>query len=123
MNDSYFDREQTQIKHFALRSYLEVATRIIGRWKDFSFVDCCAGPWESRSTDYSDTSFGIAVKVLQESRNWLRGQGKDSQMRALLIEERTKPFKELSSFAEQATGNLVEIEARNWNFRKHVQGI
>jgi three-Cys-motif partner protein len=123
MGPDYRDREQTQIKHFALRSYLEAASRIIGLWKDFSFVDCCAGPWESRSQDYGDTSFGIAINTLRESDVWLQSRGKSSRMRALLIEERAESFQQLNAFAGQMNGERVRVEARNWDFRDHAAEI
>ena len=124
MNEEYADREQTGIKHFALRTYLEAATRIIGSaWTGFSYVDCCAGPWESRSEDYSDTSFGISVAVLRQAEQWLRNQGKKPQFRALLIEEKAEPYKRLVEFAAGATSKSVLVEARNWDFREHTTEI
>jgi three-Cys-motif partner protein len=124
MNDEYTDREQSGLKHFALRKYLEAATRIIGSsWNGFSYVDCCAGPWQSRSQDYSDTSFGISVRILNESEQWLRGRGKRAQFRALLIEEEQEPYKQLAAFSAAATGERVRVEVRNWDFREHTSEI
>jgi three-Cys-motif partner protein len=124
MNDEYTDREQTRLKHFALRKYLEPATRIIGSgWNNFSYVDCCAGPWMSRSQDFSDTSFGISVAVLRESEKWLRSHAKNTRFKALLIEEKTEPYSRLAAFAEAATGERVQVDARNWDFREHIPEI
>jgi three-Cys-motif partner protein len=124
MNDKYTDREQSGIKHFALQHYLEAATRIIGSsWNGFSYVDCCAGPWESRSLDYSDTSFGIAVKVLKEANKSLHNRGKTPHFRALLIEEKPEPFKQLATFAARAVDKDVKVEAQNWDFREHTAEI
>jgi three-Cys-motif partner protein len=123
MNDEYREREQSGIKHFVLQKYLEAATRIIGSWTDFSYVDCCAGPWESRSPNYADTSFGIAVKVLQESQQWLRGRAKNPRFRALLIEEKSEPYSRLEAFAAAATGETIQVDARNWDFTRHTSEI
>lgn len=123
MNDDYSEREQSQIKHFALRRYLEAASKIIGSWKDFSYVDCCAGPWESRSPDYRDTSFGIAVEVLKESHTWLCDHGKSPEFKALLIEENSEPYRHLSDFALNSSDRLVRVSAENWDFRKHTNEI
>jgi three-Cys-motif partner protein len=124
MNDEYSDREQTGIKHFALRKYLEAATRIIGSsWKGFSYVDCCAGPWESRSLDFSDTSFGIAVKVLKESKEWLHSQNKSPRFKALLIERSAGPYKQLAAFAESVSDGNVHVEAHHWDFRERTSEI
>lgn len=123
MEDDYSDREQSHIKHFALRRYLETASRIIGTWAGFSYVDCCAGPWESRSQDFSDTSFGIAVKVLKESHEWLRGRNKNPHFRALLIEEQSDTYRLLARFVAEAGGSPVGVKAENWDFREHTEDI
>jgi three-Cys-motif partner protein len=123
MDEDYKEREQSWLKHFALRTYLEAASRIIGSWKDFSYVDCCAGPWESRSPSYDDTSFGIAVKVLEESMQSLRDRGKQPRFRALLIEEAPAPYAKLAAFARLARKDRIVVEARNWDFREHAPDI
>jgi|ERR1039458_4222305 three-Cys-motif partner protein len=124
MNDEYTEREQSGIKHFALQHYLEAATRIIGSyWNGFSYVDCCAGPWESRSLDYSDTSFGIATRVLKESNISLRNRGKNPRFKALLIEKEPKAYNELSAFAVKANDEHLQVESRNWDFTKHTSEI
>ncbi len=124
MNDEYTDREQSRLKHFALRKYLEAATRIIGAsWDGFSYVDCCAGPWESRSPEHEDTSFGIAVKVLNEANSSLRSRGKAPKFRALLIEEKLEPFRQLSAFASRGNNEHVQVKAQNWDFRQHTSEI
>jgi three-Cys-motif partner protein len=124
MNDEYSEREQSGLKHFVLQKYLEAATRIIGSsWSGFSYIDCCAGPWESRSSDYSDTSFGIAIKVLKEANDSLRIRGKSPKFRALLIEEKSQPFKKLAAFASCANNQFVQVKAQNGDFREHTSEI
>lgn len=123
MNELYADREQSQIKHFALQKYLEAATLIIGSWNNFTYVDCCAGPWESRSEAFSDTSFGISVEILKKTHAFLRSKGKNPKFRALLIEERTAPYKELNNYALAITDDNVAVETRNWDFRKYTSEI
>lgn len=123
MEDEYSEREQSGLKHFVLRKYLEAAARIIGLWNDFSYVDCCAGPWESQSAEFSDTSFGIAVEVLKESKAWLRGQAKNPIFKALLIEEKAEPFKRLAAFADVFGDESVQVKAQHWDFREHSAEI
>jgi three-Cys-motif partner protein len=123
MDAAYADREQSWIKHFALQKYLDVATKIIGSSRNFSFVDCCAGPWESKSPSYEDTSFGIAIKMLRESRKWLKERNKLAQFKALLIEAKAEPFQKLSAFAEKTTDSEVTVRAENWDFREHIADI
>ena len=123
MDAAYVDREQSWIKHFALQRYLEVASKIIGSSRNFSFVDCCAGPWESKSPSYEDTSFGIAIKILRESRKWLKDKNNLAQFKALLIEAKAEPFQKLSAFAEETTDSEVTVRAENWDFREHIAEI
>jgi three-Cys-motif partner protein len=124
MNDEYADREQSWIKHFVLQKYLDAATRIIGtKWKGFSYVDCCAGPWESQSSDYSDTSFGIAVNALKDSNESLQKRGINPKFKALLIEKKAKPYRQLAAFAESACDGKIHVEARNQDFRKYTSEI
>lgn len=124
MNEEYTEREQLWFKHFALRKYLEAAVRIIGfSWDGFSYVDCCAGPWESRSEDYGDTSFGISVEVLKQSEEWLRSRSRNPRFRALLIEEKSEPYNQLAAFASAASNARVQVDARNWDFRQHCSEI
>ena len=65
---AYIDREQTQAKHFILRGYLqELAYKVLRGW-DIAYVDGFSGPWESKTADFSDTSFMIALGVLKEAQ-------------------------------------------------------
>ena len=67
--EAYRRREQTLIKHIILERYLDVVARhILWRWTEFVFVDGFSGPWAGRTDDYSDTSFGIALRKLREVR-------------------------------------------------------
>ena len=66
---AYVDREQTQAKHDILRGYLmELAYKVL-RHQDIAYVDGFSGPWESTTTDFSDTSFMIAIAVLKEAQH------------------------------------------------------
>jgi three-Cys-motif partner protein len=65
---AYIDREQTQAKHFILRGYLQaLAFKVLRGW-DITYVDGFSGPWESRTDDFSDTSFMIAINVLKDAQ-------------------------------------------------------
>jgi three-Cys-motif partner protein len=68
--DLYGGREQTQIKHFILRKYLERFAHIIGsRWNTITYVDCFSGPWKNQSEELQDTSFAIALEELRKAKN------------------------------------------------------
>ena len=71
---AYIDREQTQAKHFILRGYLqELAYKVLRGW-DIAYVDGFSGPWESKTADFSDTSFMIALGVLKEAQRIIHEQ-------------------------------------------------
>ncbi|HWK47946.1 MAG TPA: three-Cys-motif partner protein TcmP [Stellaceae bacterium] len=82
--NTYLDREQTQAKHFILRGYLrELAFKVLRGW-DIAYIDGFSGPWESKTDDFSDTSFMIAISVLKEAQR--------------IVEERTRSRREIKCF-------------------------
>ena len=71
----YLDREQTFFKHQVLRHYLRSWSQKLasvsrtGRAVHLWYVDCFAGPWESRTDDRSDTSVAIGKGVQKQGKN------------------------------------------------------
>lgn len=120
---SYQDREQSEIKHYAIKLYLEAAARILGSAWDLKYVDCCAGPWNSATGDYSDTSFGIAFEVLRATREELSKRNRAPRVACLFIEKEKGPFDELEAFAKAKDCSGMRVHARNWNFVEHVDDI
>ena len=119
----YRNREQSEIKHHAVRLYLEAAARILGTAWNLKFVDCCAGPWESTKSDYSDTSFGIAVAALQATQEELAKRNRLLQVECLFIEKEKRPFSELQTFAEAKKSIGMKIRIENWDFAEHISDI
>ena len=78
MKPEYAGREQTLAKHFILEKYLQSLAfkLLLGGYPTLTYVDGFSGPWESRTDDYSDTSFMIAIRVLKDAQAQLRAQGK-----------------------------------------------
>lgn len=69
MVDPYSGREQTRAKHFILKMYLqELAFKLLKHW-DLAYVDGFSGPWETKTDNFHDTSFMIAIDVLQDAQN------------------------------------------------------
>ena len=65
----YRGREQTLVKHFILRKYLERFARIVGTFADsITYVDCFSGPWNVRSEELKDSSFAIALEELRKAQ-------------------------------------------------------
>lgn len=124
MTDSaYQDREQSELKHYAIKLYLEAATRILGSAWDLTYVDCCAGPWNSMETNYSDTSFGIAFEVLRAAREELTSRSRAPRVACLLIEKEKAPFSELDAFAKAKNSPSIRVDARNWDFAERIADI
>jgi three-Cys-motif partner protein len=119
----YQDREQSELKHYAIKLYLEAAARILGSAFDLTYVDCCAGPWNSTSSAYSDTSFGIAFEVLHETRKELATRSRVPKISCLFIEKERAPFLELDAFAKAKSSSDITINAENWDFAERIDDI
>jgi len=57
------------VKHSVLESYLIRLMMIVGqkRADTIGFVDAFAGPWQSATSDLSDTSIGIALEQMEKA--------------------------------------------------------
>jgi three-Cys-motif partner protein len=66
--DPYQGREQTGAKHFILRRYLQALAFKVLRFSDITYVDGFSGPWETRTEDFADSSFMIAITVLRDAQ-------------------------------------------------------
>ena len=119
----YQDREQSEIKHYAIRLYLEAAARILGSAYDIKYVDCCAGPWNSRDSEYRDTSFGIAFDVLKATRVELSNRGRVPSVDCLFIEKEPEPFLQLEAFARERNSTDINVRAENWDFAERIDEI
>ncbi len=118
MNTSYQEREQSAAKHQILERYLKAFAPIVGSWADeLIYVDCFAGPWNSKRPDLADTSFHRALSVLAD----VRARGRCKRVRALLIENDVSRFQQLQAYAAGVTP--VEVTARPWNFEDAVPRI
>lgn len=73
----YIDREQTQAKHFILQKYLQKLAYKVMHRRDIAYVDGFSRPWESKTADFSDTSFMIALGVLKEAQRIIHEQTGD----------------------------------------------
>lgn len=74
MTDPYFGREQTKTKHFILRRYLQALAFKVLRFSDITYVDGFSGPWETKTEDFIDSSFMIAINVLQDAQQKIQLQ-------------------------------------------------
>jgi three-Cys-motif partner protein len=66
--DPYAGREQTKAKHFILKHYLQALAFKVLTFSDITYVDGFSGPWETRTENFSDSPFMIAISVLQDAQ-------------------------------------------------------
>lgn len=76
MIDPYADREQTRAKHFILRRYLQALAFKILTFADIVYVDGFSGPWRTKTEDFGDSSFMIALSVLRDAQTRILGRTK-----------------------------------------------
>ncbi|MCL4202839.1 MAG: three-Cys-motif partner protein TcmP [Pirellulaceae bacterium] len=119
----YAGREQTLVKHLILQRYLKRFAMIIGQvWSSITYVDCFSGPWQSRSAEFADTSFGIAVQELRRARDELAERsGKAPQLRCYFLERDADAYERLHGYARTFTD--VEIATRNAPLEDSVADI
>lgn len=93
---NYKGREQAYVKHFLLDAYLEALIhKIASRYDHVVYVDGFSGPWQAAGRDYTDTSFGIALRSLRSAKEAWKRQGRNVRMTAHLVEKSSLAFKEL----------------------------
>lgn len=68
VTDPYQDREQTKAKHFILKGYLQALSFKILRFSDITYVDGFSGPWKTKTEDFADSSFMIAIAALKDAQ-------------------------------------------------------
>ena len=97
MTDPYLDREQTRAKHFILKSYLQALAFKVLTFSDITYIDGFSGPWQSKTENFSDSSFMIAISVLMDAQKQIAARGDGRR--------RIKCF-----FSENDPGAYVQLE-------------
>ena len=94
----YNDREQTAAKHFILKGYLqELAFKVLRGW-DLAYIDGFSGPWESKASDFSDTSFMIALSVLKDAQKRISAEtGQRRRIRCFFSEKDAAAYRQLAA--------------------------
>jgi three-Cys-motif partner protein len=118
----YVGREQTLVKHFILRKYLERFAHIVGtRWEVLTYVDCFSGPWNARSDRFKDSSFSIALSELRKASYTHVARGRQLRLRCFFLEKQPAAYLQLDQFAK---GNSdAEIKTRNATLEESVSDI
>lgn len=93
----YEGREQALVKHTFLDTYMPAQIPKVVSWADeFTYVDLFAGPWQSKSENYADTSFGIALRRMTEAKAMQAKIGRSVKMVAHLVEKDPANYAELT---------------------------
>lgn len=87
--EDYVGREQAYAKHCILQGYLQKLTFKVG-WDgvNLNYIDGFAGPWQSKTSDFADTSPHVALRVLRATRDELANRGRpQTTVRAMFVEK------------------------------------
>lgn len=115
MTDPYSDREQTRAKHFILRRYLQALAFKVLTFSDITYVDGFSGPWQTKTEDFSDTSFKIAIEVLQDAqRKILTSKGHRRRIRCFFSESDAEAFKQLQAAVAPSRNPAERFEIKTY---------
>lgn len=96
MSDPYSGREQTKAKHFILKNYLQALVFKVLGFSDVAYVDGFSGPWETKTEDFSDSSFMIAISVLQDAQKKIQQRdGNTRRIRCFFSENNPEAFEQM----------------------------
>lgn len=119
----YKGREQTFVKHYVLRNYLQSLTYKLAlgfRKPEFvlTYIDGFSGPWESVTEDLSDTSFQIAIDELRKAREGLLGHNINLKLRCMFVEKDHTAFCKLKEYTDNIDD--LQIKLINGDFEENV---
>ncbi len=121
----YKGREQSLIKHQFLVQYLQFAAfKILQSVSPiFNYVDAFAGPWNiNDSSEFSDTSFDLAIRMLEEVRAKLGASSLAGlKIRFCLCEKRKESVALLRQYA--AKKSRFEIHVFEGEFEENLDAI
>ncbi|HUL89096.1 MAG TPA: three-Cys-motif partner protein TcmP [Pseudolabrys sp.] len=94
----YAGREQSYVKHVFLERYLEALIfKTASAYDHIVYVDGFAGPWQSASEQFEDTSFGIALNALRRAKAAWKKNDRNVRMTALLVERDAAAYERLAT--------------------------
>ena len=124
---TYKGREQSWVKHYVLKNYLEKLTfKVALGYKKFrqtsnftlTYIDGFSGPWQSYTKDFSDTSFQIAINQFRAVRDGLKSLGVNLHIRCLFVEKDPHSFTLLQKHLKDTDD--IELELRNDEFENII---
>lgn len=113
----YRGREQSFFKHALLKAYLERLFMIVGQYhRTICYVDCFAGPWQSRSDVLEDTSIAASLDIINKCREGLQRLGHAVHFKAIFIEKDTNAFTKLNNYLASRHDDAIETTALHGEF-------
>jgi three-Cys-motif partner protein len=117
----YAGREQSYVKHVFLERYLEALIfKTASVYNHIVYVDGFAGPWQSASEQFEDTSFGIALNALRRAKETWKNS-RNVRMTAFLVEQHAKAYAQLANI--QSLFPDIEIKTYHDDFISIVPRI
>ncbi len=117
---AYEGREHSRIKHELLSGYLETLLCIVGvsGVKEFTYIDCFAGPWGDETGSFSGTSIAISLDILAKVKNTLTSVHKiqGTKFRAIYVEQSKRRYKQLFEYLEKSRPDGIECYALNGDY-------
>jgi three-Cys-motif partner protein len=126
VSDPYAGREQTQAKHFILKRYLEALAFKVLTFSDITYVDGFSGPWETKTENFGDSSFMIAITVLRDAQKKIfERSGKQRRIRCFFSETNVEAFTQLEAAAVpfHKPEEMFEIRTYRGKFENAVSEI
>ena len=121
---NYRGREHAYIKHYLLAEYLSRWGYKIGsKWDPLVFIDGFAGPWGSTDKNFTDASFGIALRSLNDAVAGLSSINRIIHGACIFVEKEPQPFAKLDAFAKKYSTDSVRAVALNGRFIDKIQVI
>jgi three-Cys-motif partner protein len=111
----YVGREQSYVKHVFLEGYLDrLVHKTASTFPHIVYVDGFAGPWQSASERFEDTSFGVALNALRRAKSSWKERHRDVKMSAHLVERDVEAYKLLAKVAARYPD--VEVKTYSADF-------
>jgi len=121
---NYHGREHAYIKHYLLSEYLPRWVYKTGsKWDPLVFIDGFAGPWGSKDEEFTDASFGIAIRALNEAIGGLSRINRNIRGLCIFVEKEPQPFAKLDAFAKTHSSDSVRAVALKGRFVDKIQEI
>lgn len=114
-DDPYLGREQTKAKHFILRTYLQALAFKVLHVGDVTYVDGFSGPWETRTENFADSSFMIAISALKDAQQKLATSGIHRTVRCFFCERNPTAFKQLDTAVQPHNNPQEGLEIRTFD--------